>query len=234
MIHTYSDLFIWPIKEAQSSCSDTTAELLIKQRITHSEHCKPQLIRFGPLYYTTLTSTAVGWILTLSSSFLCFWVCVLDHFRLHIDMFPVPQVKGRRLRLREERERMGGKEEWPSHMSYAERGGKTRRKERGLDSCCLATATSTGRGDKSLQPLPAAWRHHHPKQPPLLGSPPSQSDEGLKEDHCLYVLFSHSYILSDSHMMSHTDKHRGSWWCFAQGCTVNEGRESFTHSEFSP
>lgn len=48
IIHIYSEIFIWPMKQAQSSCSYTTAELLIKQHITYSEHCKPQLIRFCP------------------------------------------------------------------------------------------------------------------------------------------------------------------------------------------
>lgn len=126
MIHTYSDLFIWPVKEAQSSCSDRTAELLIKQCITHSEHCKPQLIRFGPLYYTTLTPTAGGWILTLQSSFLCPLGLCLTSLPVRSQHVSCPLVKGERVEFeRGEREWQGRRNDlhtWAGRREEGRRG----------------------------------------------------------------------------------------------------------------
>lgn len=103
-------------QEAQSSCSDTTAELLIKQCIAHWEHCKPQLIRVCPLYF--INTYCCGLNLKQIS------MLVLHHFLLNLCMFPVPWLKVSELRERLREREGGGKEEWPSCMSCMMRGGK--------------------------------------------------------------------------------------------------------------
>lgn len=107
-----------------------------------------------------LCTTVVGWISTLMKQFPVLSWSVSDITSCSISTcFLSPGQRGDSWDWEKVGERLGGKEEWPSHMSSAKRGGKTRRRDRGLDSCCLATDASTGRGGKSLQPLPAAWRH---------------------------------------------------------------------------
>lgn len=70
--------------------------------LNNAGQCKPQLIRFGPLYYCCRlnlnTHEAVSYALL---------VCVWHHFLFNLDLFPVPWSKGRRLRLRESGREVG-------------------------------------------------------------------------------------------------------------------------------
>lgn len=134
------DLIIRSDKEARSFCSIRAADI-DQQCITHSEHCKHQLIGLAPLYYSTLSPNIIG---SASASFCALLLCILHHFLLNVNVFPVLWLKWRGLRLRK-REGRGEKEkeEWPSHMSCRKSAGKTRRNDRGLDSCCLATRRSS-------------------------------------------------------------------------------------------
>lgn len=108
IIHMYSEIFIWPMKQAQSSCSYTTAELLIKQHITHSEHCKPQLIRLCPSLLHITTPTVVGGILTS-----------LPVKSWHVSC---PLLKGKLIKIEREREGEGRRDDLHTWAVWREEG----------------------------------------------------------------------------------------------------------------
>lgn len=160
-------------QEAQSSCSDTTAELLIKQCIAHWEHCKPQLIRVCPLYF--INTYCCGLNLKQIS------MLVLHHFLLNLCMFPVPWLKV------SDWEREKGEVKRNDLHAWAVWWEEGRE---GIGQLLLGNHHKHRK--KSHKPLPAAWCHDRNRH---------SAQDASKSPHLHWLtdrsLFL-SYILSDS------------------------------------